>query len=75
LYAVSVGVQVVVLYEELWTKESETERPKRNITLRGLGGVEKVRVQGLTGDSGTASITLTGLAKGRVMRARVFQCR
>lgn len=36
--------QVVVPDEEPWTKESRTERPKRNITLGGLGGVEKVRV-------------------------------
>jgi hypothetical protein len=45
---------VVVPDEELWTKESRTERPKRNITLGGLGGVEKARVQRLTGDSGAA---------------------
>ena len=46
--------QAVVLDEELWTKESGTERPKHNITLGGLGGVEKVRVRRLTRDSGTA---------------------
>ncbi|KAF2095112.1 hypothetical protein NA57DRAFT_79600 [Rhizodiscina lignyota] len=54
IYHDSTLAQIVLLNEELWHAEPGKERPGRNITLGPLGGVDKVQVQKLTGDNGTA---------------------
>jgi hypothetical protein len=51
--------QVVVLNEKEWKEEIHRQRPTRNVTIGALEGVEKVKVQRLTGVSGTAVRNIT----------------
>lgn len=45
--------QIALFNEHLWVK-GDGKRPEQNVALSGLGGCDKLKVQRLTGDSGTA---------------------